>query len=57
VPDIPAGDPPPVAVEFGSLKWREEVERYDPRSPARAQAQGARKAIEAGNAKLDWKRC
>jgi hypothetical protein len=57
VPDIPAGGPPPVPIEFGSLEWQEEVERYDPRSPARTQARSARKAIEAGKAKLDWKRC
>jgi hypothetical protein len=57
LPDIPAGSPPPVPIEFGLLEWEEEVERYDPRSPARTQAQSARKAIEAGKAKLDWKRC
>jgi hypothetical protein len=57
VPDGRAGGPPVVSVEFGSLEWREEVERYDPRSPARTHAQVARKTIEAGNAKLDWKRC
>jgi hypothetical protein len=57
VPDIPAGGPPPVSIEFGSLEWEEEVERYTPRSAARTQAQNARKAIEAGTAKLDWKRC
>jgi hypothetical protein len=57
VPDTPAGGLPPVSIEFGSVEWREEVERYDRRSPARAQAQSARKTIEAGTAKLDWKRC
>lgn len=57
MPDTPAGGLPPVSIEFGSVEWREEVERYDPRSPARAQAQSARKAIEAGTTKLDWKRC
>jgi hypothetical protein len=57
VPDIPAGGPPRVPIEFGSLEWEEEVERYDPRSPARTRAQSARKAIEAGTTKLDWKRC
>jgi hypothetical protein len=57
VPDIPAGGPPRVPIEFGSLEWEEEVERYDSRSPARTRAQSARKAIEAGTAKLDWKRC
>jgi hypothetical protein len=58
VPDSPAaGDLPPVAIELGPVEWREEVERYDHRSPARAQAQSARKTIETGTAKLDWKRC
>lgn len=54
MPDTPAGGLPPVSIEFGSVEWREEVERYDRRSPARAQAQIARKTIEAGTAKLDW---
>jgi hypothetical protein len=57
VPDTPADGPPHVPIEFGSLEWEEEVQRYSPRSPARAQAQGARRTIEAGAAKLDWKRC
>lgn len=57
MPDIPVGGRPAVPVEFGSIEWREEVERYDSRSPARAEAQSARKAIEAGNATLGWKRC
>jgi hypothetical protein len=57
VSDTPAGGQPSVPIEFGAIEWREEVERYRPRSPARAQAQSARKAIEAGRAKLDWKRC
>jgi hypothetical protein len=49
VPDTPAGGLPPVSIEFGSVEWREEVERYDRRSPARAQARSARKTIEAGS--------
>src|SRR5450759_1379199 len=53
----PAGGLPPVSIEFGSVEWGEEVERYDRRSPARAQAQSARRTIEAGTAKRDWKRC
>ena len=56
MPDTPADGLPSVPIEFGSLEWEEEVERYRPRSPARAQAQSARRAIEAG-AKLHWKRC
>jgi hypothetical protein len=57
VPDTPAGDQPSVPIEFGTIEWKEEVERYHPRSPARTHAQCARKAIETGQAKLDWKRC
>lgn len=48
---------PPVSIEFGSVEWEQEVERYHPSSRARAYAQSARKAIEAGTATLDWKRC
>lgn len=55
--DTQAGGLPPVPVEFGAVEWSEEVERYDRRSPARAQAQSARKTIQAGTRKLDWKRC
>ncbi len=44
-------------LEFGAIEWNEEVERYDLRSPARIQAQSARRAIEAGTARLDWRRC
>jgi hypothetical protein len=54
---MPAGGLPTASIEFGAVEWREEVERYDLRSPARAQAQSARKTIEAYTAKLDWKRC
>ncbi len=58
MPDSPAaGGLPSVSIEFGPVEWKEEIERYDRRSPARAQAQSARKTIETGRAKLDWKRC
>jgi hypothetical protein len=58
VTDTPAGDAPlPVPIEFGALEWEEEVERYGPRSPARSQAQSARRTIKVGKTKLDWKRC
>lgn len=57
MPDRPAGGLPPVSIEFSSVEWTEEVERYDPRSPARTQAQSARKTIETGMTKLDWRRC
>lgn len=53
----PTGGSPSVPIEFGSVEWEEEVERYHSLSPARARAQNARKAIEAGTAKLAWKRC
>jgi hypothetical protein len=48
---------PPVSIDFGAEEWEQEVERLGQRSPARLQAQAARKAIEGGTAKLDWKRC
>lgn len=57
MPDTSAGWQQPVSIEFGAVEWREEVERYDRRSPAHAQAQSARKTIEAYTTKLDWKRC
>lgn len=57
MPDAEAGGLSPVSIEFGSLEWEEEVERYSPRSPVRVQAQSARRRIETGTAKLDWKRC
>lgn len=44
-------------VTIGSVEWEEEVERYDRHSPTRTQAQSARKTVEAGTAKLNWKRC
>lgn len=34
MPDRPAGGLPPVSIEFGSVDWKEEVERYDPWSGA-----------------------
>lgn len=57
MPDTPAGGPPPVPIEFGSIEWEEETERYGPHSPARAQAKSARRTIETGTARLDWRRC
>lgn len=48
---------PRASVEFRSTIWEQEVERYDPRSAARIQAQRARKEIEAGLVRLTWKRC
>jgi hypothetical protein len=57
VPEGPPARPATVAIEFGSVEWDEEVRRLDPRSPARTQAEAARKAIETGRIKLTWKRC
>lgn len=57
MPDTALGGLPTVPIEFGLLEWEEEVERYGPHSPARARAQSARRAIEAGTATLDWRRC
>jgi hypothetical protein len=48
---------PPASVEFREPVWGEEVWRLDERSPARAQAERARREIEAGRKALDWKRC
>lgn len=48
---------PSASIKFGAEEWQEEVERYKPSSSARVQAQKARKEIDAGAAKLDWKRC
>lgn len=50
------GKLPPVSIEFRSPVWAEEVERYAPRSPARAQAERARREIEAGRTELTWKK-
>lgn len=48
---------PSAAVEFPPTAWRDEVERLDPRSPARIQAERARREIEAGRSDLGWQRC
>lgn len=48
----------PVAeIVFGEREWGEEVERYAPRTPARAQAERARRDIETGGARLTWRPC
>jgi hypothetical protein len=44
-------------IYFGSKEWTEEVERFRSKSPARLQAQRARRGIEAGRAELGWRRC
>jgi hypothetical protein len=48
---------PPVSVEFSSEEWGQEVGRLSPNSLGRAQAERARREIEAGQTKLAWKRC
>jgi hypothetical protein len=53
----PKRTPPPVSIKFRSPAWEEEVERLDERSPARIQAERARREIEGGRATLAWQRC
>lgn len=53
----PKRKPPSVSIDFGAEEWEQEVERFDPNSLPRLQAQSARKAIEGETVKLDWKRC
>jgi len=48
---------PAVAIEFREPAWQEEVERLDPRSAARVQAERARREIEGGRVSLRWQRC
>jgi hypothetical protein len=48
---------PGFSIQFGVEEWQEEVERYRPSAIPRARAQSARRVIEAGSARLDWKRC
>ena len=48
----------PVPVEFGSLEWQEEVERFAENSPALLQAQRARREIRSGKRPdLEWQSC
>jgi hypothetical protein len=51
-PDLPIS-----LVRFCSEEWAEEVERLAPRSAARVSAEGARRRIESGQARLAWRRC
>ena len=46
-----------VGIEFREEPWAEEVERLQPRSPARQQAEKARREIEADRAGLAWLPC
>ena len=53
----PGQNLPLVSIEFREPVWDEEVRRLEERSPARLQAERARKEIEAGGTELDWRRC
>ena len=48
---------PAISIEFDDEVWAEEVERLRPRSFARAQAEKARKEIEADSSGLPWEPC
>lgn len=48
---------PSASIEFGSVEWQEEVERFGPGSRPRAQAQQARIAIQSRQTDLAWQRC
>lgn len=51
------GDLPAISITFGTEEWRQEVERYEPNSPARIKAEGARRDIEGGRVKRGWMKC
>jgi hypothetical protein len=57
VPKPPGGALPRPSIEFRAPVWEQEVERFDPRSRARIQAERARREIEAGRARLAWRSC
>jgi hypothetical protein len=46
-----------IPIEFGEKEWREEVERLQARSLARAQAERARREIEASPAVIGLLKC
>lgn len=50
-------DLPSASIEFRSPVWEEEVERLDARSPARIQAERARREIEADGVNARWMAC
>jgi hypothetical protein len=50
-------DLPAISITFGTKEWQHEVERYEPNSPARIKAEGARKEIEGGRVKRGWMKC
>jgi hypothetical protein len=54
----PAGEKSPsVAIVFGEREWEEEVGRLASTSAARALADRARRQIEAGSVRLQWRPC
>jgi hypothetical protein len=57
VPKPPGSGTLRASIEFRPAVWQEEVERYDKRSPARIQAERARREIEAGQTRLAWRPC
>lgn len=57
MPKPPGGALPRPSIEFRSPVWEQEVERFDPRSRARVQAERARREIEASRAQLAWRAC
>jgi hypothetical protein len=46
-----------IPIEFGEEEWREEVERFRERSPARTQGERARSEIEASPAVAGLLKC
>ncbi|HVT00392.1 MAG TPA: hypothetical protein VHE08_07740 [Solirubrobacterales bacterium] len=50
-------EPPEIAFVFAEAEWSQEVGRLRERSPARAQAERARRQIEEGREPVDLFRC
>lgn len=46
-----------IPVEFPEATWSGEVEQLDPHSPARLQAEKARREIERGRMPPEWRPC
>jgi len=44
-------------IRFDHEEWQETVGRLDERSPARVQAERARREMEADSASLNWQKC
>lgn len=45
------------SVVFGAREWEEEVWRYAPHAVPRAQAERARRQVDAGDRRLTWRPC